>query len=117
MTRLYLNDRGECATGPDNPPGYDFEPAGHVCDGCGIGWHVFPEPYHVETCVHCQAVIEREGTEWVHRDGGSEWCWDRANRRPYGTMATPAVNQITGPEAAATLHEADSVDGEGSDLD
>ncbi len=101
MTRLYLNSRGFYATGPDNPPGYTL-PASHVCDGCRIGWHVSPEPYHVETCVHCHAVIERfeasrgitcrtpDGT-WVHRDGGQQACWDAVKRQPRATVAAPAV--------------------------
>jgi hypothetical protein len=102
MTRLYLNDRGLYATGPDEYQGYKL-PDNHVCGpGCRIGWHVFPPPYHVETCTHCGAVVERfeaprgitcrtpDGT-WVHRDGGQQSCWDAAKRQPRATGAAPAI--------------------------
>lgn len=90
MTRLYLNSRGLYATGPDSPAEYTV-PDSHVCGmACRIGWHVNVEPYHVETCANCPAVIEREGSEWVHRDGGSRHCWPHGERRPRTTVAAPA---------------------------
>jgi len=90
MTRLVLNSRGLYATAPDLA---EYVPAGHVCGGgCGIGWHVFPEPYHVETCANpaCGQVVELSGTTWVHRDGGQQACWDAVKRQPRITVAAPA---------------------------